>query len=456
MVVMETKEVTNIGEYFNQNQDARTLEDQWDLIVENWVNQIDHNKLLLHLFELRLWLACLDEFFTSTYLEEIVFKFQKSESRDYHFFLSTFHQICARLIHLLKALDIKKDQYLINFEEFIVERILESYPTKNLTYLKERSTPESWFYSLRLFLQSLRNLTTELTHFNEVSQRTYMSCRRLFHRELTNNPIILSLMKKKLIPKLDKVYQPDISAIINSLPDKNQKKQLGLFFIFSFRIMKIINFLEQTLNKTRYLDQTIPLILFIKKSGDSLTAFFNQSLKMTLDPQSAEPIEQYLKSFNLELKKIYHFELSQYFDVNAEKTNRRKLIKNIVIIADYALKELIESVASAFNPSSEHPIFENYISRKQKASQVKKKLMNLHAKINDLFLNKSKITSADIVFDLNLFIETDLNFLLYKDWNEFLKYFHNLQFAESSTEFSANLHSFHSFLTQLLKEIVNV
>jgi hypothetical protein len=82
--------------------------------------------------------------------------------------------------------------------------------------------------------------------------------------------------------------------------------------------------------------------------------------------------------------------------------------------------------------------------------------MAMHAKINDLFLNKAKITSADIIFDLNLFIETDLNFLLYKDWNEFLKYYHNLQFAESSTEFSANLRSFHVFLTQLLKEIINV
>lgn len=456
MQKMETKEITNIGEYFNQSQDERTLEDHWDLIVENWVNQIDQNKLLLHLFELRLWLSSLDEFFTSSYLEEIVFKFQKNDTRDYHFFLNTFHQICARLIHLLKALDIKKDQYLINFEEFIVERILESYPTKNLTYLKERNTPESWFYSLRLFLQSLRNLTTELTHNIDVSQRTYMSCRRLFHRELTTNPIILSLMKKRLIPKLDKVYQPDISAIINSLSDKNQKKQLGLFFIFSFRIMKIINFLEQTLNKTRYLDQTIPLILFIKKSGDNLTLFFEQQLKELLPPETTNAINNSLQSFNLELKKIYKFELSQYFDINAEKTNRRKLIKNIVIIADYAVKEMIESVASYFNPSSDHTIFENYVSRKQKASQVKKKLMALHSKINDLFLNKSRITSADIIFDLNLFIETDLNFLLYKDWNEFLKYFHNLQFAESSTEFSANLRSFHAFLTQLLKEIINV
>jgi hypothetical protein len=35
MELMETKEITNIGEYFNQSQDERTLEGQWDLIVEN-------------------------------------------------------------------------------------------------------------------------------------------------------------------------------------------------------------------------------------------------------------------------------------------------------------------------------------------------------------------------------------------------------------------------------------
>jgi hypothetical protein len=344
-------------------------------------------------------LSSLDEFFTSSYLEEIVFKFQKNDTRDYHFFLNTFHQICARLIHLLKALDIKKDQYLINFEEFIVERILESYPTKNLTYLKERSTPESWFYSLRLFLQSLRNLTGELTHNNEVSQRTYMSCRRLFHRELTNNPIILSLMKKRLIPKLDKVYQPEYIGHINSLSDKNQKKQLGLFFIFSFRIMRSST--SWSRHSTRPDTSTRPFPSF-SLSRRAVTAS---------PPSSSSTSKKHwigAHRRHTQQSAVFQSGAEKNIQIRTEPVFRCQLRKNQPQKTDQEYRdykpttsERDDRVSSRLFQSffrSHH--FENYVSRKQKASQSKE--AHVSAQQNQRsFFNKSRVTSADIIFDLN-------------------------------------------------------
>ena len=52
-------------------------------------------------------------------------------------------------------------------------------------------------------------------------------------------------------------------------------------------------------------------------------------------------------------------------------------------------------------------------------------------------------------------METDLNYLLYKDWNEFLSYYDNLNRTNFSAEFEPTLRAFHSFLTRVLKEIVS-
>ena len=109
-----------------------------------------------------------------------------------------------------------------------------------------------------------------------------------------------------------------------------------------------------------------------------------------------------------------------------------------------------------FKPQFEcSAIFENYVSRNQKAAGLKKKLINLHTKINDHFDDPENFTQSDIFFELNHFIETDLNFLLYKDWNEFLKHYDNLQKSDFSSNFKLNLKDFHLFLTKILEEIID-
>jgi hypothetical protein len=158
----------------------------------------------------------------------------------------------------------------------------------------------------------------------------------------------------------------------------------------------------------------------------------------------------------LEFKKIFDGEFPYYFSNDNEKLNKRKLLKNIIMISDIAIQEFVENTAKIFNPEiSGNSIFNNYTSRKQKAIELKSKLTKLHTKINDYFSNKDNITPSDIFFDINLFIETDLNYLLYKDWNEFLKYYNNLINASFSAEFEIHLRSFHSFITNILKEIID-
>ena len=113
-------------------------------------------------------------------------------------------------------------------------------------------------------------------------------------------------------------------------------------------------------------------------------------------------------------------------------------------------------MAKLFNPQiSGNNIFEHYTSRVQKSMEVKEKLVKLHTKINDFFSKKEGMSPSEIFFDINLFIETNLNYLLYKDWNEFLNHFNNLNNSNFTTEFQVNLRAFHSFITDLLKNIVD-
>ncbi|MCP5049816.1 MAG: hypothetical protein GY940_21790 [bacterium] len=458
---MENKDIKNISEFFSKESPDLTAEQKWDLVFEGWIDKIDEKKLITNLFELKLWFEALEELFSSSYLEDHLFKYQTSNTRDYEFYLHVFAQSSGRIINHLKELDFEKDRYLLNFEEFIVEKILENYNSQAFPHLKNIYSPESWFYSLRIFLQNLKHIATELSKNEIISQKTYTSVRKLYRKELMGNSLIISLMKGNFIPKMDKIYQQDICDIITIIEDKKLKKHIGIFFIFSFRIMKLNNFIELNLNKARNINITIPLILLLKRKFENIVTFYRtvmlNSLKAVFKTEEElARIDNIFKALELEFKKIYDGEFPYFFDEKNEKINRRKLLKNTIIISDFAIKELIESVAKLFKPEiSGSKIFEHYISRAEKASEVKKKLATLHTKINDYFSQKGKTNPADIFFDINQFIETDLNYLLFKDWNEFLNYYNKLVRTDLSPEFKMNLKSFHAFITKILKEMVD-
>ncbi len=461
--IMEKKELENIGDFFSKKNEAISLpaEKEWENIFSSWIDKIDQEKMMLDLFELKLWLESIEEFNSSPYLENLLFKFQTPTERNYEFYVFSLNQVTARITSLLKELDFKKDKYFLNFEEFIVDKILEGNMDKQFPNLKELYSPESWFYSFRIFLQSFRILLGEILRIDIVPQRGYLAIKKLYHRELLNNPILISLLKKQFIPRMDKIFQPDISGIIASCKGKTTRKNLGIFFILAFRILKISNFIELNLNKNKYLDITIPLILSLKKNMEAIIDFNEAQLweNLQADPDLKKElgaVGAIFKNLKMEFKKICEGELPLYFDSEANKIKKRKMIQNIIVISEMAMQELIESVARLFKPEiTGSNIFENYVSRKQKSIEVKKKLVKLHTKINDYFSNKGSIAPSEIFFDINQFMETDLNYLLYKDWNEFLSFYDNLSRTNFSIEFEPTLRAFHAFLTRVLKEIVS-
>ncbi len=457
--IMTGRDIENISDFFNTKDSMGTAEEKWNSVFQDWVNRIEEKKLLLSLFELKLWLESTEAFFTSKFMESLVFKYSTAELRNYSTYLNTFSQVSSRVIYLLKELDFKKDKFLLNFEEFIVEGILEIFTSKSFPSFSDSYSPESWFSSLRIFLQNLRHICNELSKNEVVSQRTHSSIKKLYHKELAHNPIIITLLKKKFIPRMDKIYQPDISRIVPAIEDKTIRRHIGLFFLFSFRIMKINNFIESNLNRSRQIHHTLPLILSLKRSHENLFAYYDnmihENLVSRMPSDQSQCIEKVLEGFKQEYKKIFEGELPNFFRSDSDRSDQRKVLKNIVIISDMAIKELIETTAKVFDPEiSGGTIFENYVSRREKSDAVKARLSRLHGKINDYFSSSDHIPPSDILFDLNVFIETDLNFLQYKDWNEFL-YFHNhLTEANFTDEFDVTLKSFHSFITLLLKELV--
>lgn len=454
---MENKEIKNISDFFSIDQTETTPEDKWNSIFRDWVSKIEEKRKILNLFELKLWFEATEELLNSPYLKNLVFRDQEQGNRHYGFYLESFSEIISKIIKLLKELDFKKDDYILNFEEFIVEKILEKHPIKSFTFLKRTSAPESWFNNLRIYLQKLKNLSKSMAKFDTVNSRAFNSLTKLYHFELSRNPILISLLSGKFIPKLDKIYQADITKVILSLEEKNVKKSVGVFFILAFRILKISNYIEIYLYAPGANVVTIPLILAMKKYIEQLIDVHHNILRTVLEDYLNQKLrnrfEKIIKGFTYEYKKIFEGELVHYFEPEITPAKQKKIIRNTYNISSFAIKEMIENVARVFNPELKgKKLFEDQVSRKEKSEDVKNQLLKISRKIDQYFSREKHITPQELFFDLNLFIETDLNYLLYKDWNEFLKQYNSLLQKNFTTEFEVNLRSFKKFLTHLVKQ----
>jgi len=460
---MEHKEAEHIGEFFFSEMAGKGIDPQkqWDEIFSGWIAKIEQEKQSLNLFELKLWLEALEEFCSSTYLEKLVFRHQSDPECNYDFHVLTFHLVSGRITALLKELDFKKDKYFINFEEFIVDKVLEESMNQPFAYLRELYAPESWFNSFRIFLHNFKNITAEILRNDAVSQRAFTAIKKLYHKELIGNPILLTLLKKQFIPQMDKIFQPDISRIFSAIKDKNLKKVLGIFFVLAFRVLKINSFIEANISRSKNLEMAVPLVLALRKNVGHIMAYCEGTVAKSLtdsgkEEKALKEVLAVFKNLELESKKIFEGEFALYFSPLTNKNRKRKLLKNVVVISEMAVQELIEKVARLFAPEiSGAAIFENYISRKQKSIEVKKKLIKLHTKIGDYFAHKGSLAASEISSDINQFMETDLNYLLYKDWNEFLSHAAGLNRASAPAEFDPALRAFYTFLTKTLKEIVS-
>ena len=102
----------------------------------------------------------------------------------------------------------------------------------------------------------------------------------------------------------------------------------GVEVIFSFRVMKLNNFIELHLNKARNVNINIPLILLLKKKIENISSFYHQNLRSCLKvifkkEEELENLDTIFQDLEQEYKKIFEGEFPNFFDEKGEKTGRR-------------------------------------------------------------------------------------------------------------------------------------
>ncbi len=458
---MEKKRLDNIADFFPGKVSGAFVspEMKWDEIFNNWIMRVNQENLMPTLFELKLWFESNEVLLSSSYLENMVFHYKAEEARNYQPYLTIFSLVLGRISLLLKELDLKKDKYFLNFEEYIVDRILDEYALTSFSNLRALCASESWFSGFQVYAANMKVICNDLLKQETLSKKAFTALKKLYHRELVGNPIIISLLNKQFIPEMDKIYQAHISQIIASTADKNLKKSLGIFFVLAFKILKINNFIEYHLSKSKYFDLTLPLVLVLKKHLESLQNFMAGPLPEAIREHDAEksdpaPVLSGAETLQLELQKIFHGELLAYFKEETSKIRRRKIIRNVIIMTELCIQEVIETVVRIFMPDiTGATIFEKYISRKEREQAVKEKLLLLHRRIEDYFKQEKSASPAEVFLEINQFVDSDLNFMLYKDWNEFMNFYHSLNRCGFSSDFPPHLRLFFHFLNRLLKDM---
>lgn len=451
---MDHKDLQDIHAFFPDNPQQPSPEATWDSIFGGWIRTLEEEQRLLSLFEMKLWFEGL-EYFLSPQMETLFFQDQPQSLRDYAFHTATLQQVMGRLISRLKELDFKKDRYLMNFEEFIVDRILESATNRPFPLVPNSHSPESWFYSLRLFLRNLRTLATEVQKNGRISYRTFLAVKKIYHKEVLSNPFILTLLKKPLIPRLDKIYHSAINSLIHQIDNRDLKRPAALFYVSSFRTLKICNYLDAYTLKNKPHELLLPLALTLLGQLESTLGSFSRSLKPAFlahrpDEDLGRRLDKLQNQLEDDYKKMRLGDIPLTLGDPGDRMGKRKIFRNIVILTETTLQHAITELSHILDPSVDvEKLFENRRSRCGSAQTVRRRIQKLIESMREQLEHPKSLSRSDVLYELSHFMETDLHLLYYKDWTQFADYVMALQKAQLSDEFMATLRSFLVFMNQL-------
>ncbi|MBN2431159.1 MAG: hypothetical protein JXQ27_06765 [Acidobacteria bacterium] len=424
--------------------------------LREWLDQLTRDKKTEYLFELEMWINCLERFFRIS--NHPLSDYERSEllSKDFSEELKIVHSVTVRMSHLATEILTREKQHLIQFERYIENElnqdiVLDAFLEK----LIEQPSPED---SLTLLLDSLtdtRNIISAINQNAHVPYQTFTSVGKLVNREIKRCKYIDLLITYKFKPHYDKIHNKRLAAIVKSIKNDHLRQHVAKVFLELFRILNYMKFVEVDLNFDRPLKNTLMLFILIRSDLHMLMNYMEGKIieNPHLPSDLGESIEAILYALRMELKKVFNHELvgmvymRQAQLIFAKVENSHGLLRN-------CLQNAIVQIAQVFDPEFDGTdIFQNLSTRLKESLKLREDLKNLSQFIKEYQADTGEAEITNLIERLASFRDLSLKYLMYRDWDDFEKFTEEIIISSGRSELNDVLHRFQVFLEALLGEI---
>lgn len=393
-----------------------------------WVAQSKQDNAVLF-SELDVLLRALDRFFN---IENMPFSNEDIAGRNFSEELLAARDVILRVLGILEVVipENRKNAYwLRKFAEskFMSERRIDDF-RKDL-YLQD--TPEKGLYLLFDSFINMKGLISDLARSGHISYMGFLNIGNLLSKEIREN-IFFNPFKKNMNPEFDMISNQTISKIAKSIEDRDEKKHISIIYLYLFRFIRIMSYIELTAQRAVSLNTSLILLILLRSEINAFRAYIDKSIRKIRSNDLQMLLQAIAYQFSMETKRVYQQELKDILRKKASIRFRGKIENSHGILKNLTEQSIVQ-LTQYYDPSiSGVEVFASFMNRIEQSFRLREDIHVLHA-FACLFISKAdepgeRLKSFESLQNYMVYFESfTFRLLRHDDYEEFALFFHELK-----------------------------
>ena len=424
--------------------------------MRHWMDQVVASGKTRELFELEMWLRAFERFFRVKNQPLSEREAKHLALRNWSEELRLVDNVARRAVQLCTAILTEDQVNLTRFDKYV-----EGYLKKDDTVdpyvekLLRQASPEAGLTLLRDALEDLHVLLTDLVRLSRIPYATFTAVGRILYREIRRSTLLALLIDRKFKPIHDRITNPAVGAIIRGIHDGGARRQAAKIFLELFRLLHYLEFADPERVAEDELKNTILVFALITSEARLLLAYIERRALKTIDPESRlhEIYDSFVYSLPFEMKKVISTELVDISVARQPDIVRARVENSHGILKDCFQQSLVQ-LAQVFDPLVQgRDIFEDFTAKFEQSVELREQLGRLVHFVREFQIHRDDTRAADMKEAISQFYDTDMKYLMYRDWSGFELFFIEILKCPSLAALLQISHRFETFLSTLHREV---
>lgn len=305
------------------------------------------------------------------------------------------------------------------------------------------------------FLRNSVIVTENLLESPEITFQSWLAFSALFSEKLEDLKIAHELITdaenqaaSNLPPELtDSLQTKDIPAEVNA--------DLRKVFPYFGRLLKYLNLVEDMLAKDKPLKPALLIFSAIYEQLQEMMRFINNRLLRFRDDSVPlfEALDCVVYATSVEIRKIYSYELAEISETRQAPLIYAKMEAAHSLLRDCIQQSLI-GLAQTVAPELEAiEVFPNFKIKLEQSLSLRQKIWDLKKKVQSIESAPEAVELKKLHKELNAFVEAEMRFLMFKDWETFERFVEEIVRTRSNADLTPVLHRFGAYLETLFGQI---
>ncbi len=394
---------------------------------QDWVVQSKQDNAVLF-SELDVLLRALDRFFN---IENLPFSNEDIAGRNFYEELLAARDVILRVLGILEVVipENRKNAYWFRkFAEskFMPERKIDDF-RKDL-YLQD--TPEKGLYLLYDSFINMKGIISDLARSGHISYMGFLNVGNLVSKEIREN-VFFNPFKKNMNPEFDMITNQTISKIAKSLTDKDEKKHISVIYLYLFRFIRIMSFIELSTQRAVSLSASLILLILLRSEINAFRIYIDKSIRKIKSQDLQMLLHAIAYQFSMETRRVYQQELKDILRKKASIRFRGKIENSHGILKNLTEQSVVQ-LTQHFDPAiSGAEVFASFMNKVEQSFRLREDIHVLHAFVA-LFCSKAndpeeRLKSFESLRNYMVYFESfTFRLLRHDDYEEFTLFFHDL------------------------------